>query len=63
MIRQGTFIAKMHAFGWTAPGYFDSAADATALAHAITRYHAYVPPPLFTHTPARTRLTAMTPRA
>ena len=41
MIRQGVFIAKMHSFGWTVPGYFDDAKDEAVLANAITRYHAY----------------------
>ncbi|KZT67388.1 hypothetical protein DAEQUDRAFT_713656 [Daedalea quercina L-15889] len=42
VIRQGSFTSKMHAFGWTAPGYFDKAIDEIVLAHAITRYHAFL---------------------
>ena len=42
VIRQGSFIDKMHDFGWTETGYFDDPVDEVVLAHAIARYHAYV---------------------
>ncbi|TFY63748.1 hypothetical protein EVJ58_g3067 [Rhodofomes roseus] len=42
VIRQCTFTNKMHAFGWTAPGYFDTPGDEVVLIHAITRYHAFL---------------------
>ncbi|KAH9832602.1 uncharacterized protein C8Q71DRAFT_860985 [Rhodofomes roseus] len=50
VIRQCTFTNKMHAFGWTAPGYFDTPGDGVVLIHAITRYHAFLD--LMTGSPA-----------
>lgn len=41
VIRQGSFIDKMHAFGWTQPGFADEPQDEVVLVHAIARYHAY----------------------
>lgn len=42
VIRQGSFVDKMHNFAWTEPTYFDDAVDEIVLVHAIARYHAYV---------------------
>jgi hypothetical protein len=42
VLRQGSFVAKMHDLQWTKPGFFDSAEDEIALQHAIARYHAWV---------------------
>ena len=39
-MRQCSFIDKMHSFGWTEPGYFDSKEDELVLVHSIARYHA-----------------------
>lgn len=35
-------MEKMHKFGWTKPGCFDSSEDEAALQHAIARYHGCV---------------------
>ena len=40
VLRQGSFIDKMHAFGWTERGHFDGADNEVVLMHAIARYHA-----------------------
>lgn len=40
VIRQGSFVDKMHAFGWTEPTYFDDPVEEVVLVHAIARYHA-----------------------
>ncbi|KAI0792057.1 hypothetical protein C8Q75DRAFT_805098 [Abortiporus biennis] len=42
VLRQGSFIEKMHGFGWTTPGYFDDANDEAVLVHATARYHAFL---------------------
>ncbi|KAJ6565016.1 hypothetical protein DFH09DRAFT_919796 [Mycena vulgaris] len=42
ILRQGTFVAKMHELQWTRPGFFDTLEDETALRHAIARYHAFL---------------------
>ncbi|GBE89583.1 hypothetical protein SCP_1602460 [Sparassis crispa] len=42
VVRQGAFIDKMHEFGWTKPGYFDSGEDELVLVHATARYHAFL---------------------
>ncbi|THG99278.1 hypothetical protein EW026_g3040 [Hermanssonia centrifuga] len=42
VIRQCSFVDKMHLFGWTEPGYFDDKEDEAVLIHAITRYHAFL---------------------
>ncbi|CAL1714287.1 unnamed protein product [Somion occarium] len=42
VLRQGSFIDKMHDFAWTEPGYFDDAVDEVVLVHAIARYHAFL---------------------
>lgn len=41
VIRQGSFIEKMHSFGWTQADFFDAPQDEVVLVHAITRYHAH----------------------
>ena len=40
VLRQCSFIDKMHNLKWTEPGRFGGADDTTVLAHAIARYHA-----------------------
>lgn len=40
VLRQGSFVQKMHDLGWTAPGFFDKIEDEVALKHAVVRYHA-----------------------
>ncbi|KAJ7343339.1 hypothetical protein DFH08DRAFT_703050 [Mycena albidolilacea] len=42
VLRQGSFVAKMHDLQWTKPGFFDSAEDEIALQHAMARYHAFL---------------------
>ncbi|CAL1714258.1 unnamed protein product [Somion occarium] len=42
VLRQGSFIDKMHDFAWTEPGYFDDAVDEVVLIRAIARYHAFL---------------------
>ncbi|KIP02258.1 hypothetical protein PHLGIDRAFT_130825, partial [Phlebiopsis gigantea 11061_1 CR5-6] len=42
VIRQGSFIDKMHLYGWTEPGAFDKPEDEVVLQHAIARYHAFL---------------------
>ncbi|TCD60359.1 hypothetical protein EIP91_010319 [Steccherinum ochraceum] len=42
VIRQGSFVDKMHAFGWTEPKYFDNAVDEVVIVHAVARYHAFL---------------------
>ncbi|KAF8076953.1 hypothetical protein FPV67DRAFT_1473294 [Lyophyllum atratum] len=42
VIRQGTFIKKMHELRWTEAGFFNSEIDEVALHHAIARYHAFL---------------------
>ncbi|KAI0265155.1 hypothetical protein BC834DRAFT_802695, partial [Gloeopeniophorella convolvens] len=42
VLRQGSFITKMHDLGWTAPTYFEKHEDALALHHAVMRYHAFL---------------------
>ncbi|KAI0792010.1 hypothetical protein C8Q75DRAFT_805056 [Abortiporus biennis] len=49
ILRQGSFIDKMHSFAWTEPGYFDDKVDETVLQHSIARYHAFLD--LMTSTP------------
>ena len=46
VIRQCSFIDKMHELGWTTPGFFDSSENEVVLVHAIARYHAYVGSPV-----------------
>ncbi|GLB43789.1 putative essential for the formation of DNA replication focal centers [Lyophyllum shimeji] len=40
VIRQGSFVKKMHDLQWTEPGFFDTKEDEVALQHAIARYRA-----------------------
>lgn len=40
VLRQGSFVQKMHDLDWTSPGFFDKMEDEVALKHAIVRYHA-----------------------
>ena len=42
VIRQGTFVDKMHSFAWTDPTYFKDSVEETILVHATARYHASV---------------------
>ncbi|KAG6805310.1 hypothetical protein H0H92_015894, partial [Tricholoma furcatifolium] len=42
VIRQGSFLKKMHDLQWTQPHFFDSKEDEVALQHAIARYHAFL---------------------
>ncbi|KAJ7134285.1 hypothetical protein C8R44DRAFT_609591 [Mycena epipterygia] len=42
VLRQGSFVSKMHVLQWTQPGFFDNAEDEIALLHAIARYHAFL---------------------
>ncbi|KAG6819750.1 hypothetical protein H0H93_009050 [Arthromyces matolae] len=42
VIRQGSFVTKMHDLQWTQPGFFDSEVDKVALQHAIARYHGFL---------------------
>ncbi|KAI0683786.1 hypothetical protein BC835DRAFT_1422969 [Cytidiella melzeri] len=42
VMRQCSFVDKMHQFGWTSLGFFDSAEDEIVLQHAITRYHGFL---------------------
>ncbi|KIM61444.1 hypothetical protein SCLCIDRAFT_16109 [Scleroderma citrinum Foug A] len=42
VLRQASFVQKMHDLGWTNPGFFDSEEDAIVLKHCITRYHAFL---------------------
>ncbi|GJN92337.1 hypothetical protein Rhopal_005367-T1 [Rhodotorula paludigena] len=40
VIRQGSFIDKMHDLGWTTPGRFDT--DDSLLKRSVARYHAFM---------------------
>lgn len=42
VLRQGSFIRKIHNLGWTSPSYFEKREDAVALHYAIVRYHAFL---------------------
>ncbi|KAF8886972.1 hypothetical protein BD779DRAFT_1673001 [Infundibulicybe gibba] len=42
VLRQGSFITKMHDLGWTEPQFFDRREDEVALEHTIARYHAFL---------------------
>lgn len=41
VLRQGSFVRKMHDLRWTEPGFFDAPEDEVILKHSIARYHAY----------------------
>ena len=40
VLRQSTFIDKMHDFGWTDPKFMDDPSNEIVFTHAIARYHA-----------------------
>lgn len=40
VLRQGTFVQKMHDLGWTRPGRFDE--DDVLLQRSVARYHAFL---------------------
>jgi len=42
VLRQGSFISKVHDLGWTSPSYFEKREGAVALHYAIVRYHAFL---------------------
>jgi len=42
VLRQGSFVKKIHNLGWTSPSYFEKREDAAALHYAIVRYHAFL---------------------
>ncbi|KAH6879614.1 hypothetical protein BKA70DRAFT_1345463 [Coprinopsis sp. MPI-PUGE-AT-0042] len=42
VIRQGSFVQKMHDFEWTKPNFFAAPEDEAALQHALARYHAFL---------------------
>ncbi|KAG6865062.1 hypothetical protein C0991_005381 [Blastosporella zonata] len=42
VVRQGSFVKKMHELQWTQPHFFDSNEDEVALQHSIARYHAFL---------------------
>ncbi|KAH7921597.1 hypothetical protein BV22DRAFT_1019043 [Leucogyrophana mollusca] len=42
VLRQGSFIQKMHDLGWAKPSCFDSPADAVVIGRCIARYHAFL---------------------
>jgi hypothetical protein len=42
VLRQGSFVKKLHALRWTEPDFFETSEDEIALQHAIARYHAFV---------------------
>ncbi|KAG6329438.1 hypothetical protein ID866_9651 [Astraeus odoratus] len=43
VLRQSSFVQKMHDLGWTQPDFFDSEEDVVVLQHCIARYQACVP--------------------
>ncbi|KAJ6589688.1 hypothetical protein B0H19DRAFT_1058674 [Mycena capillaripes] len=42
VLRQESFVAKMHALGWTKPGNFHGTDNEIVLQYAIARYHAFL---------------------
>ncbi|CAL1714266.1 unnamed protein product [Somion occarium] len=42
VIRQGSFIDRIHNLGWLDSGHFEGAATESILIHAIVRYHAFL---------------------
>ncbi|KAK0499368.1 hypothetical protein EDD18DRAFT_1460302 [Armillaria luteobubalina] len=42
VLRQNSFVDKMHKLGWTAPDFFSSTEDEVALKHCTARYHAFI---------------------
>lgn len=41
ILRQGSFVTKMHELQWTRPGFFDNREDEAVLRHCIARYMGY----------------------
>ncbi|KAI0766049.1 hypothetical protein BC629DRAFT_1539811 [Irpex lacteus] len=42
VLRQGSFIEKMHQLGWTVQDRFSTEEDSIVLEHSIARYHAFL---------------------
>ncbi|KAJ7909271.1 hypothetical protein B0H13DRAFT_1714935 [Mycena leptocephala] len=42
VLRQGSFVAKMHGLGWTEPRIFDTTENGVVLEYAIARYHSFL---------------------
>ncbi|KAA1466623.1 hypothetical protein DENSPDRAFT_46315 [Dentipellis sp. KUC8613] len=42
VLRQATFVEKMHELGWTEPNFFDIPEEEVVLSHATVRYHAFL---------------------
>ena len=42
VLRQGSFVKKMHNLRWTEPEYFEGPEDEIVLQHSVARYHACV---------------------
>ncbi|KAK0491665.1 hypothetical protein IW261DRAFT_1438902 [Armillaria novae-zelandiae] len=42
VLRQGSFVDKMHNLGWTELDFFSSSEDEVALKHCTARYHAFL---------------------
>ncbi|KAH9483132.1 Glycine-rich domain-containing protein 1 [Psilocybe cubensis] len=42
VLRQGSFVNKMHGLGWTKSGFFDEPGDELVLQHGLARYHAFL---------------------
>ncbi|KZP04393.1 hypothetical protein FIBSPDRAFT_767494 [Athelia psychrophila] len=42
VLRQGSFVEKMHDLRWTEQGYFDGPEDQVVLQHSVARYHAFL---------------------
>lgn len=41
VLRQGSFINRMHKIGWTEPSYFNKASAKVSLQQCVARYHGY----------------------
>jgi hypothetical protein len=39
VVRQSSFVKKMHDLGWCEPTFFESELDIVTLQHAVARYH------------------------
>ncbi|SJL08357.1 uncharacterized protein ARMOST_11720 [Armillaria ostoyae] len=42
VLRQGSFVDKMHKLGWTEEDFFSSSEDEVVLKHCTARYHAFL---------------------
>ncbi|KAK0189741.1 hypothetical protein F5146DRAFT_1052324 [Armillaria mellea] len=42
VLRQGSFVEKMHKLGWTEQDFFSSSEDEVVLKHCTARYHAFL---------------------